>query len=196
MLFSASKSSTPLDITTPTTTIPVFNPTTPTITTTPLLDPISNPAAPTSPVSLSGSWCVVSRTVSQITLQIALDYACGYGGADCSAIQLGGSCYNPNSVRDHASYAFNDYYRKNPLPTSCNFGGTAMVTNIDPSSGTCQYPSTSTSSSVLNTTNPTGSAVYGSRPTGSTNPAASMPTLPLFFTSTCLVVSLLAVNLH
>ncbi|KAF8413614.1 hypothetical protein HHK36_001606 [Tetracentron sinense] len=215
-IFSSSKSITQRDVTTPITTVPLINPTTPT-TTTPVINPITNPTPPTTmtpiitptppttmtpittpttptPVSSGGSWCVASQTASQTALQVALDYACGYGGADCSAIQQSGSCYNPNSLHDHASYAFNYYYQKNPAPTSCNFGGTAMVTNTDPSSGSCQYPSTSTSSSVLNTTNSGGS--YGSEPTGSTNSAAASMShnLPLLFTSICLLVTLLAIN--
>ncbi|KAI3987064.1 hypothetical protein MKX01_036854 [Papaver californicum] len=105
----------------------------------------------------SGTWCVASQSASQMALQVALDYACGFGGADCSKIQQGGSCYNPNTLRDHASYAFNSYYQKNPAPTSCSFGGTAMTTTTDPSSGTCKFPSSSSSPSIINTPTPPGS---------------------------------------
>ncbi|RZR86091.1 hypothetical protein BHM03_00013194 [Ensete ventricosum] len=131
----SSKTMPEMDVVTPITTVPVLNPatTTPT-TTTPEYNPL--PTTSTTPAmvtpssssssSSSQSWCVASQTASKTALQVALDYACGYGGADCSAIQEGGSCYNPNTVRDHASYAFNDYYQKNPIPTSCGFGGTAQ----------------------------------------------------------------------
>ncbi|KAF5195919.1 Glucan endo-1,3-beta-glucosidase [Thalictrum thalictroides] len=193
------------DVTTPLTTVPLVNPLSPTIPT-PVTNPIATPTAPTitnpltspnvgSPASQGKSWCIAVQSASQTALQVALDYACGYGGADCSAIQPGGSCYNPNTPRDHASYAFNNYFQKNPAPTSCNFGGTAIITNIDPSSGGCQYPSTSTSSSVLNTTNPTGATVFGSRPSGSSNSASSMShRLPLLFILTCLLMSLFLLN--
>lgn len=80
-----------------------------------------------------GSWCIASSGASPTALKVALDYACGYGGADCSAIQPSGSCYDPNTVKDHASYAFNDYYQKNPAGTSCVFGGTAQLVSTDPS---------------------------------------------------------------
>ncbi|KAK6932253.1 X8 domain [Dillenia turbinata] len=120
--------------------IPIINPT-PTTTATPIVNP--SPPAPTiyrepitSPATTTTStraWCIASPTASQTALQVALDYACGYGGADCSAIQPGASCYNPNTVSDHASYAFNDYYQKNPIPTSCVFGGTAQLSYTDPS---------------------------------------------------------------
>jgi hypothetical protein len=102
--------------------------------TVPVVDPTAAAAATTtqSPAT-GGSWCVASPSASATALQVALDYACGQGGADCSAIQQGGSCFSPDTVRDHASYAFNSYYQKNPVQTSCDFGGTAALTTADPS---------------------------------------------------------------
>ncbi|CAK9133203.1 unnamed protein product [Ilex paraguariensis] len=203
-LLSISISTRQMDITTPITTVPTINPTTPTATpsvlnpadsnpdsptTTNPMNPVMTPSTTTPPISSSGSWCVASQSASQIELQVALDYACGYGGADCSAIQAGGSCYNPNTIRDHASYAFNSYYQKNPVPRSCFFGGTAVTTSTDPSHDTCPYPSTSTSSSILNTTNSSGSTVFGSGPiTPSTSSAAAVSNnFPHSFILICLI---------
>ncbi|KAJ0980528.1 hypothetical protein J5N97_008783 [Dioscorea zingiberensis] len=113
----------------------------------PSTPPVTNPGTdPVSPAVPGQSWCVAKSGTLDSALQAALDYACGMGGADCSAIQMSGSCYNPNSLQAHASYAFNSYYQKNPTPTSCDFGGTATIVNINPSTGTCVYPSSSSSS--------------------------------------------------
>ncbi|KDP22732.1 hypothetical protein JCGZ_02520 [Jatropha curcas] len=159
---------------------------------TPMITPATTSNSPSSP---GASWCIASPSASPTALQVALDYACGYGGANCLAIQPDGSCYNPNNLRDHASYAFNNYYQKNPIPSSCNFGGTAVTTNTDPSSGTCQYPSTSTSSSVLNTTNSNGATVYGAVPSSPSAPTAASAAKinnMNFMVLTCLVIALLA----
>ncbi|XP_021825608.1 PLASMODESMATA CALLOSE-BINDING PROTEIN 1-like [Prunus avium] len=223
----------------PTTTDPITTPTptpttptpTPPTTTDPSTTPTPTPTPPTTtltpttpttttPTSSGGTWCIASQAASQTALQVALDYACGYGGADCAAVQQGGSCYNPNTLRDHASFAFNDYYHKNPAPTSCNFGGTAQTTNTDPSTGSCRYPSSTASTSTYSPVNPSpppptmmttptmpttpytpsiatpgGSTIYGSEPTESPNSATSISScMLLLFTTTGLLGSLLAAN--
>ncbi|CAL5096425.1 unnamed protein product [Urochloa decumbens] len=163
------------DVTSPLATVPTV--------TTPAAMPTATPAtqAPSLAGGGGGSWCVASPSASSTSLQVALDYACGQGGADCSPIQQGGSCFNPDTVRDHASYAFNSYYQKNPVQTSCDFGGTAVLTSTNPSTSTCQFPATSTGGSVLNTSTPL-TPTYGSPPGGygSSPPAGYGNSPPLY----------------
>ncbi|KAJ4825307.1 hypothetical protein Tsubulata_046578 [Turnera subulata] len=139
--------------------------------TTPVTNPVTPPATTNAPAIPGQSWCVARSGSPDTALQSALDYACGMGGADCSQIQQGGSCYNPNTLQNHASFAFNSYYQKNPVATSCDFGGTAAVVNVNPSTGSCIFPSSSSSSSTTPVPTPT---------TSSTNPATtpSSPNLP------------------
>ncbi|XP_057948966.1 PLASMODESMATA CALLOSE-BINDING PROTEIN 2 isoform X2 [Malania oleifera] len=199
----------------PTPTTPTTTPTTPTTTptpttTTPTPTTTTPTTTPTTPTSSGGTWCIANPSASQTALQVALDYACGYGGSDCSVIQPSGSCYNPNTIHDHASYAFNDYYQKNPAPTSCVFGGTAQLTYTDPSSGSCHYASSSTSpasptpptpptppstSSPLTPSTPSGSTIYGSEPSATPSSAACVSrSLVLVFAATCLLVPVVAAN--
>ncbi|KAG7012010.1 PLASMODESMATA CALLOSE-BINDING PROTEIN 5, partial [Cucurbita argyrosperma subsp. argyrosperma] len=56
-------------------------------------------------------WCVAKNNADDASLQSALDWACGAGGADCSPIQPGGACYDASNVQNMASFAFNDYFR-------------------------------------------------------------------------------------
>ncbi|KAF7828626.1 glucan endo-1,3-beta-glucosidase 13 [Senna tora] len=85
-------------------------------------------------------WCVAKPSVPPETLQEAMDYACGAGGADCEEISPQGNCYNPDTVVAHASYAFNSYWQKHKRNGgTCNFGGTAMLINSDPSFLHCRF---------------------------------------------------------
>ncbi|OMP09398.1 Glycoside hydrolase, family 17 [Corchorus olitorius] len=145
----------------------------------PVSTPVTNPVTVPPPVTTNApaipgqSWCVAKSGAPESSLQAALDYACGIGGADCSQIQQGANCYNPNSLQNHASFAFNSYYQKNPSPTSCDFGGTATIVNTNPSSGTCIYPnsaSQSTPAAIPTVTPPTTSSTSGAGVPGSVTP--------------------------
>ncbi|RZC59863.1 hypothetical protein C5167_007167 [Papaver somniferum] len=92
--------------------------------------------------SADAVWCACRPDQSDVVLQKAIDYACG-NGADCSAINQGGVCYQPNTVRAHCSYAVNSYYqKKGGAQGSCEFSGSAAVTSTDPSpGGSCTFTS-------------------------------------------------------
>ncbi|KAK7263710.1 hypothetical protein RJT34_31304 [Clitoria ternatea] len=86
-------------------------------------------------------WCVAKNNADDASLQAALDWACGAGGADCGPIQHGGPCYDPNSVQNTASFAFNDYFLKHGMTDdSCNFNNNAAVTSLNPSHDNCKFP--------------------------------------------------------
>ncbi|NP_001310816.1 glucan endo-1,3-beta-glucosidase 12 precursor [Ziziphus jujuba] len=100
-----------------------------------------SPAGEVSKTSVGQTWCVANGNVGEEKLQTALDYACGEGGADCRPIQEGSTCYDPNSLVAHASYAFNSYYQKKArLIGSCDFGGAAYVATQPPKFGQCEFP--------------------------------------------------------
>ncbi|XP_057765593.1 glucan endo-1,3-beta-glucosidase 14-like [Salvia miltiorrhiza] len=87
------------------------------------------------------TWCVANDKAGEKKLQKAMDYACGEGGADCRPIQPEATCYNPNTVEAHASYAFNSYYQKNSRRSgACDFGGAAYVVTHPPKFGSCEFP--------------------------------------------------------
>ncbi|KAL4336151.1 hypothetical protein GQ457_07G040180 [Hibiscus cannabinus] len=86
------------------------------------------------------SWCIASSQASKPALQNALDWACGPGKTDCSAIQPDGQCFVPDNLVSHASFAFNNYYQKHGLTDeACSFGGTGIKVYSDPSYGNCIY---------------------------------------------------------
>ncbi|KDP32066.1 hypothetical protein JCGZ_12527 [Jatropha curcas] len=108
----------------------------------PPCNPISTivPAAPGPAEVVQELWCVAKPSVPAETLQEAMDYACGKGGADCAEILPQGNCFYPDTVFAHASYAFNSYFQKTKRNGgSCSFGGTAMLITSDPSFLHCRF---------------------------------------------------------
>lgn len=106
------------------------------------------------------TYCIAMDGVDKRTMQAALDWACGPGRANCSEIQPGEACYQPNDVKNHASYAFDSYYQKEGASAgSCDFKGVAMITTTDPSHGSCIFPG---SKKVSNKTNEVANATEAS----------------------------------
>lgn len=98
----------------------------------------STGTAPKSPVNPAPKpnqtvWCVPKEGVSDAQLQANIDYACGHG-VDCSAIQPGGACFEPNTVASHAAYAMNLLYQTaGRNPWNCDFSHTATLSSKNPS---------------------------------------------------------------
>lgn len=79
-------------------------------------------------------WCIADEQTPDEELLKAFDWACGKGGADCSKIQVNQPCYHPNTIKDHASIAFNNYNQKfKNKEATCYFNSAAIITDLDPS---------------------------------------------------------------
>lgn len=90
--------------------------------------------------SSNGTWCIASPTASEANLRNGIDWACGPGNVDCSAIQPSQPCFQPDNLASHASYAFNSYYQQNgATDIACSFGGAGVRTNKNPSYDNCLY---------------------------------------------------------
>ncbi|OVA05920.1 Glycoside hydrolase [Macleaya cordata] len=96
-----------------------------------------------APVPAAGKqWCVPGPNASDDALQSNINYVCSLGTVDCKPIQAGGACFNPNTVRAHASYAMNAYYQTSGRHVfNCDFSHTGLLTSADPSHDTCRYVS-------------------------------------------------------
>lgn len=88
---------------------------------------------------LAKKWCVLKPSANLNGDEVApsVGYACQ--NADCTSLGYGTSCGNLD-VHGNISYAFNSYYQINDqMDTACKFPGLSMVTDKDPSVGSCRF---------------------------------------------------------
>eukprot|EP00253_Pinus_taeda_P006574 PITA_06574 len=105
-----------------------------------LQDSDYGPLPPPPPPYKGKLWCVADPTADVYALPSAIDSACSQGDSTCDAIQPGEPCYEPNTVIDHASYAFNsNWQRSKNFYSGCDFNKTAKLVTEDPSHGNCIY---------------------------------------------------------
>lgn len=91
----------------------------------------------------TSKFCVPKPNANDGQLQANINYVCSQG-VDCRPIKLGGSCFNPNNVRAHATYVMNAFYQtKGRQDFQCDFSGTATITSsIPPGNSMCKYLTT------------------------------------------------------
>ncbi|KAK3016737.1 hypothetical protein RJ639_006715 [Escallonia herrerae] len=88
---------------------------------------------PALPAPNGKKWCVPKPEATDAALQANIDYVCSKG-ADCRPIQPGGACFNPNTVRAHASFIMNAFYQTSGRNDfNCDFSRTGSLTSSDPS---------------------------------------------------------------
>ncbi|KAJ4708557.1 putative Glucan endo-1,3-beta-glucosidase [Melia azedarach] len=115
--------------------------------------------------SLNGTttWCIASTKASEADLQNALDWACGPGNVDCSAIQPSQPCFEPDTLLSHASYAFNIYYQQNAATDiACSFGGNGVKVDKNPSYDNCLYMTAGTNKTAASNTTAIASSTTSS----------------------------------
>ncbi|XP_073039288.1 probable glucan endo-1,3-beta-glucosidase A6 [Primulina eburnea] len=105
--------------------------------------PLSDYPVLPKPESNGRLWCVVANvTANKTELADAVAFACSQGNGTCDPIQPGGKCYNPNSLVNHANYAFTSYWTQlRSAGATCSFNGLAALTSKDPSYKSCKFPS-------------------------------------------------------
>lgn len=134
--------------------------------------------------SLNGTtttWCIASTKASEADLQNALDWACGPGNVDCSAIQPSQPCYEPDTLLSHASFAFNCYYQQNgATDIACSFGGNGVKVDKNPSYDNCLYMTAGANKTAASNT-----TAISSTPSSSTRNEA-IAWVPSFFLMTLL----------
>nr|XP_043630103.1 glucan endo-1,3-beta-D-glucosidase-like [Erigeron canadensis] len=85
------------------------------------------------------TWCLAKPSTSDVLLENNIEYACASLG-DCSIINAGGACHEPNTLINRASVVMNLYYQQNKRNFwNCDFLDSGLVSVTDPSYGNCTY---------------------------------------------------------
>lgn len=80
------------------------------------------------------TYCAAKAGADAERVQAALDWACGAGKVDCTALTAGQPCFEPDTLAAHATYAFDSYYKQmGKAAGSCDFDGVATITTTTPS---------------------------------------------------------------
>ncbi|XP_065849029.1 glucan endo-1,3-beta-glucosidase 2 [Euphorbia lathyris] len=115
------------------------------------------------------TFCTAKDGADPKMLQAALDWACGPGKVDCAALTQGESCYEPDNVIAHATYAFDTYYHQmGKGPGTCDFNGVATISTTNPSHGSCIYAGSSgkINGTLVNITAPSMNSTSSDSPAG------------------------------
>ncbi|PUZ36100.1 hypothetical protein GQ55_9G012000 [Panicum hallii var. hallii] len=90
-------------------------------------------------------WCVVRTDkgpVNETAVREQAAAACADKAGLCDPVRPGGACYLPSTVTAHASYVFSAHWNSfSEDYGGCYFGGLAVETTVDPSHGSCKFPS-------------------------------------------------------
>ncbi|KAE8722965.1 Leucine-rich receptor-like protein kinase family protein [Hibiscus syriacus] len=96
-----------------------------------------------SPRGTGKTWCVAKPSTDDAALASNINSACNYlgtRGLNCNQIQSGETCYDPETLINHASVVVNSYYQDNGgQEHACHFTNSGLITVSDPSYGSCQY---------------------------------------------------------
>ena len=77
------------------------------------------------------TWCIVKPSTGVERLIANIQFCCDH--VDCSIIQPGGVCYEPNNNYSHASVVMHLFYRdNNKLPHTCDFMQSGLIISQDP----------------------------------------------------------------
>ncbi|CAN6451673.1 unnamed protein product [Victoria cruziana] len=86
------------------------------------------------------TWCVAKPSSDDETLRRNFNFSCSQSHVNCGVLAKGGACFYPDNLINHASVAMNIYYSASGRNAwNCYFGGSALITTIDPSYAGCYY---------------------------------------------------------